>query len=221
MGENLLDRSIHCAKLRNFQQAYFKNIIFQRPVVWPWLLSMWPENQKKSSSPYGHPMYQVWQLSSKGVKDIEQRASEQRPAVWLWPLIWKSLANTYQCSLGASTVPSLVTFKQRAQKILTRHCSICRLFFKGEHKNLPLVWAMKPTLLSIFILWVISPTIEQSTLKIQGILKSYITNSFKGTNLKVMINKAHWENSTPQMHSPYYCSPQSFAQSRVLVENFK
>ena len=39
-----------------------------RRVVWPWLLNMWPENQKGSSTFWVQPLHQVWYWSSEGVK---------------------------------------------------------------------------------------------------------------------------------------------------------
>ena len=43
-----------------------------RPAVWPWPLTIWPENQWGSSTPRWHPRFQVWQLSGKGGQKTEQ-----------------------------------------------------------------------------------------------------------------------------------------------------
>ena len=68
---HLHPRGINCTSFGNFQAKGSRDIewtkFFPRPMIWPWSLTMWPQNQLGSSTPLGHPMYQVWQLSSKGV----------------------------------------------------------------------------------------------------------------------------------------------------------
>ena len=61
-------------KLRG-QKILSRQHFFQRQAVWSWPLTIWPEN------PWGHLPYQVWQLSSKGVKSywVDIAWSTDRP----------------------------------------------------------------------------------------------------------------------------------------------
>ena len=49
------------------KRYWMDNIFFQKPAVW-----LWPKNKWGTSTPKGRPLFQVWQLSSKGVKNNER-----------------------------------------------------------------------------------------------------------------------------------------------------
>ena len=60
-------------------------------------------------------------FQQRGSGDVEQTTVEQRPTIWPWPLtMWTKIIRVIY-SLGSSTVPSLVIFKQKSQKIFSRH----------------------------------------------------------------------------------------------------
>ena len=96
-------------KLSFYQATKFliieQTTIFQRPAVWPWLLTMWPEHQQVvSSTLWMHELYQDWQLYSKEVK----RYWNKKSAVWPWPPLG------IQCTKFGN-------FEGKSKKIFSRH----------------------------------------------------------------------------------------------------
>ena len=110
--------------MRNFPAKGSREIdratFLQRPAIWSWPLTMWPEG---SSTPYGHPPYQVWQLSRKGW--VDNFCTKTNSLTLTFDQVtWKWVEVIY--SLEAFTVPSFAAFKKRAQNTLSWHRLVYR-----------------------------------------------------------------------------------------------
>ena len=113
-----------CTKFGNYQANSSQNIeqamLIWRPVVWPWPCD------SKSNRDNLLSLNSITEASSATIKQRVKRQTVDNTGkdqqFWPWPLtMWPKISIGVIFSLGASTVPSLATFKQRGKKILSRH----------------------------------------------------------------------------------------------------
>ena len=136
-GVNRLTKVNQCSKFSNHQEKDHKIVSRQhlgwRSAVLPWPLITSPENQKGTSVFHGQPLYQVWQLSSKGVNICSKTSS--LTLTWSTPLVGIHCTKCGNFQANGSNILSghrlIYRPTDRCKTVL-----VCPFFQRGAEKNL-------------------------------------------------------------------------------------